>query len=176
MDFELAFPLNIVGIFLAFGLLMRLYIWPALRSLPPDRTLTILMLPHTFRFVGLSFLFYGVVAPELPSKAALPAAWGDVGAAILALIAIAAVSRRWPLATLSVWLFNLWGSIDLLFAYYNGIVLHINPGWFGAAYYIPTMIVPPLLVTHGVMFWVLIRSRSMEKVSLRMNKSESAHE
>src|SRR5512132_2197514 len=60
MDFELAFPLNIVGIFLAFGLLMRLYIWPGLRTLPQDRTLKILMLPHTFRFVGLSFLFSGV--------------------------------------------------------------------------------------------------------------------
>ena len=77
MDFELAFPLNIVGIFLAFGLLMRLYIWPGLRTLPQDRTLKILMLPHTFRFVGLSFLFYGVVSPEFPSKAAVPAAWGD---------------------------------------------------------------------------------------------------
>jgi hypothetical protein len=168
MDFDLAFLLNIVGIFLAFGLLVRLYIWPGLRPLPQDRTLKILMLPHTFRFVGLSFLFYGVVSPELPSKAAVPAAWGDFAAAILALIAIAAVSRSWPLATLSVWLFNLWGSIDLLYAYYNGIVLHIKPGSFGAAYYIPTAIVPPLLVTHGLMFWVLIRSRSMESVSLRM--------
>ena len=169
MDFELAFPLNIVGIFLAFGLLMRLYIWPGLRTLPQDRTLKILMLPHTFRFVGLSFLFYGVVSPEFPSKAAVPAAWGDFGAAILALIAITAVSRRWPLATFSVWLFNLWGSIDLLYAYYNGIVLHIPPGSFGAAYYIPTAIVPPLLVTHGLLFWVLLRSSSMERVSLHMN-------
>jgi hypothetical protein len=96
MDFELAFPLNIAGIFLAFGLLMRLYVWPGLRTLPQDRTLKILLLPHTFRFVGLSFLFYGVVSPEFPSKAAVPAAWGDFGAAILALIAITAVSRRCP--------------------------------------------------------------------------------
>ena len=44
MDFELAFPLNIVGIFLAFGLLVRQYIWPWLRTLPQDRTLKILML------------------------------------------------------------------------------------------------------------------------------------
>jgi hypothetical protein len=94
---------------------------------------------------------------------------GDFGAAILALIAITAVSRRWPLATFSVWLFNLWGSIDLLYAYYNGIVLHIQPGSFGAAYYIPTAIVPPLLVTHGLLFWALLRSSSMARASLHMN-------
>jgi hypothetical protein len=107
MDFDLAFLLNIVGIFLAFGLVMRLYIWPGLRPLPQDRTLKILMLPHTFRFVGLSFLFYGVVSPELPSKAAVPAAWGDFAAAILALIAMprspgAGPSPRFPSGSLTL--------------------------------------------------------------------------
>ena len=29
------------------------------------------------------------------------------------------------------------------YAYYNGIVLEIEPGLSGAAFYIPTMIVPP---------------------------------
>jgi hypothetical protein len=163
MDLELVFPINIVGIFLAFGVLTRLYIWPHLRALPEDRILKILILPHMFRFVGLSFLLHGVVSPELPSKLAIPAAWGDFVAAILAFIALAAVSRRWSAAIVLVWVLNVWGSIDLLYAYYNGIVLRLDAGLLGAAYYIPTLVVPPLLVTHALMFRVLTRSASMTR-------------
>jgi hypothetical protein len=115
------------------------------------------MLPHLFRFVGLSFLIPGVVSPQLDSRFTVPAAWGDFGAAIFAFIAIAAISKHWSLAILLVWLFNLWGTIDLLYAYYNGIALQLDPGLFGAAYYIPTAIVPLLLVAHGLIFWLLVR-------------------
>jgi hypothetical protein len=159
MESEAVFVLNIVGMFLAFGLLTWLYIWPRLRMLPRERALIILMVPHTFRFVGLSFLIPGVVSPTLKSKIAYPAAWGDFGAAILAFIAIAAISRRWSFSRLLVWLFSLWGSIDLVYAYINGIRLRLDPGSLGAAYYIPTAIVPPLLIAHGMIFLLLIRSR-----------------
>jgi len=161
MGSEAVFVLNIVGIFLAFGLLARLYIWPRLRILPKERALIILMVPHTFRFVGLTFLIPGVVSPTLTAKIASPAAWGDFGAAILAFIAIAGISRRWSFSTLLVWLFSLWGSVDLVYAYLNGIRLRLDPGSLGAAYYIPTAIVPPLLITHGMIFWLLIRSGKM---------------
>jgi hypothetical protein len=56
-----------------------------------------------------------------------------------------------------------WGTIDLLYAYYNGIVLEIDPRLFGAAFYIPTMIVPPLLVIHALIFLILLRA---EKASV----------
>jgi hypothetical protein len=57
----------------------------------------------------------------------------------------------------------VWGTIDLLYAYYNGIMLELEPGLFGAAFYIPTMIVPPLLVTHALIFLILLRT---EKTSV----------
>jgi hypothetical protein len=46
---------------------------------------------HGFRFVGLAFLVKGVVAPELPAAFAMPAAYGDLIAAVLALFALAAL-------------------------------------------------------------------------------------
>jgi hypothetical protein len=55
------------------------------------------------------------------------------------------------------WLFNLWGTVDLLNAYILGIALDTEPGLFGAAYFIPAVIVPPLLVGHGLIFAVLLR-------------------
>ena len=159
MLFQLTvFILSVVGTFVAFSVLTRLYIWPAVRKLPTYEALKILTLPHAFRFIGLSFLFPGVVSPELPSTVSIAAAWGDVGAAILALLSIAALTWGWSFGIPLVWIFNLWGTIDLLYAYYNGIVLEIEPGLFGAAFYIPTMIVPALLVIHALIFLILLRT------------------
>lgn len=171
VELNILFFLNVVGIFLAFSVLAGLYIWPALRKLPSDEALKILALPHAFRFMGLSFLVAGVVSPELTSVFSIPAAWGDFGAAVLALLSIAALTWRWSFAIPLVWLFNAWGSIDLLYAYYQGITLDIDPGEFGAAFYIPTMIVPPLLVTHALVFSLLV-----QRVQGRLGASETGVE
>jgi hypothetical protein len=74
--------------------------------------------PHSFRFVGLAFLVKGVVAPELPAAFAVPAAYGDLIAAVLALLALAALRSRFGIPL--VWIFNLWGSADLFYAFYQG--------------------------------------------------------
>jgi hypothetical protein len=69
--------------------------------------------------------------------------------------------RRASWAPLLVWVFNVWGAGDLLYAIYLGNVqAKIDPGALGAAFYIPTAIVPPLLVTHALIFWVLVRKRA----------------
>ena len=49
-----------------------------------------------------------------------------------------------------MWIFNLWGTIDFLYAYYNGIVLEIEPGLPGAAFYIPTMIASQALTEDPI--------------------------
>jgi len=56
-----------------------------------------------------------------------------------------------------VWFFNVWGSIDLLNAFYQGSPGGLLPGQLGAAYFIPTAIVPFALITHGLIFWLLLR-------------------
>src|SRR5262249_2059271 len=48
-----------------------------------------------------------------------PAAYGDLAAAILAMIAVLGLSVRAPWAMLAVWIFNIEGTADLLFAYYQ---------------------------------------------------------
>jgi hypothetical protein len=171
--FDPVFLLSLVGIFVAFGVLTALYVWPWLRALPRDAALKILLLPHAFRFVGLSFLMPGVVAPSLPSAFSIPAAWGDVGAAILALLSIAALTQRWSFANPLVWFFNVWGSVDLLYAYYQGVTLGLDPGTLGAAYYIPTVFVPALLVTHGLVFWLLVNPATLDRRSNRKAASRN---
>ena len=158
MTIEALFGLSILMSFLACGIVTRLYIWPRLRVIAREDALLPLVVPHMFRFVGLSFLVPGVVSPTLPSAFAVPAAYGDLVAAILAVIATLALSARTSWAIAIVWVFYMWGTADLLYAIYDGeIGVRIGPGSLGAAFYIPTVIVPPLLVTHGLIFWLLLR-------------------
>jgi hypothetical protein len=155
------FGLGVLMSFVAFGIVTRTYIWPRLRMARREEALIALTVPHTFRFIGLSFLIPGVVSPSLPSGFSFPAAYGDLFAAILAVLAIWSLSGRAWFATSMVWVFNVWGAVDLLVAFYQGLLgVRIEPGWLSAAYFIPTVVVPPLLVTHGLMFWLLLRKPS----------------
>jgi len=101
-----------------------------------------------------------MVKSPLPDAFALPVAYGDLVASVLAfltLLAIRSRSRAWiPLA----WLTNVEGAADLLHAYYRGIRLQPD---VGAAYYIPAFLVPALLVTHAMMFKMLVTRRSMPR-------------
>jgi hypothetical protein len=160
VDIQAFFGHSVLMSFVAFGLVTQLHIWPHLRIRERDDALLPLVAPHTYRFIGLSFLAPGVVSPLLPPAIAVPAAYGDLVAAILAVAASIALSRRASLAILLVWLFNVWGAADLLFAFYQGqFAVGLDARMFGAAFFIPTAIVPALLVTHGLIFWLLVRRR-----------------
>ena len=136
----------------------RFYAWPWLRRVDRDEALAVLVAPHLFfRFIGLSFLIPGVVAESLPRAFAAPAAYGDLVAGILAIGAAIALAKRASWATAAVWVFNIWGAADLLFAIYQGPHVQLDPGTLGAAFFIPTAIVPPLLVTHALIFQQLLR-------------------
>ena len=161
MSVPALFGLSVLMNFVAFGLLTALYIWPRVRTLRREDALTALLVPHTFRFVGLSFLVPGVVAASLPSAFAAPAAYGDLIAALLAMAAIFALVKRVTWAIPLVWLFNVWGAGDLLNAFYQAqIRVGISPELLGAAFYIPTLVVPPLLVIHGLIFRLLVQTKT----------------
>jgi len=158
MSIPALFGLSFLLSFVAFGLVMRFFIWPWLqRRARPDALLP-LVVPHTFRFIGLSFLVPGVVSPSLPAAFAVPAAYGDLVATLLAVAASLALRKRAAWAIPLVWVFNTWGAADFLFAIYQGAVSTVfDPRMLGAAFYIPTVVVPPALITHGVIFWLLVR-------------------
>jgi hypothetical protein len=150
------FGISIAFSFIAWGVVLARYLWPELRRPPRADAMRPLILLHSFRFVGLSFLVPGVVSPDLPSAWALPAACGDLIAAVLALLALAALRNK--LGMPLVWVFNLWGSADLLYAFYKGNQVGLQPGQLGAAYFIVTVLVPLLLITHGLLFWLLLKA------------------
>jgi hypothetical protein len=148
------YGLGIVFGFIAWGIVTAQYIWPELSQRSRADAIRPLLIAHSFRFIGLAFLVPGVVSPELPDAFARPAAYGDLIAAILAMLALAALKTR--LGVLLVWAFNLWGTIDLLYAFYVGNQVGLKPGQLGAAYFIVTVLVPLLFITHGLVFRLLL--------------------
>jgi hypothetical protein len=164
MPLRALFGISVILSFISWGIIARRYIWPALRRVPRAEAMRRLLLLHTFRFVGLAFVIPGVVSPDLPAAFARPAAYGDLSSAILALLAIATLGRT--LGIILAWAFNIFGAADLLYAFYEGNRVHLDsaPGLQGAAYFIPTVLVPLLLITHTLVFLLLLKPREVEVV------------
>ena len=154
MSVRAIFGLQVVLSLVVYSLIARWYVVPRLAALPRRDALTPLLLLHAFRYLGMVFLVPTVVGPALPAAFAVPAAYGDLLAALLALLAIAALRQAWPLAIPLVWLFNVEGTLDLVNAFYQGLRNNVQ---LGAAYYIPTVAVPALFVIHAMIFAMLIR-------------------
>jgi hypothetical protein len=152
---QLCFFVSIAFSFIAWGIVAARFIWPKLQVRTRAEALKPLLMLHSFRFVGLSFLVPGVVSPELSSGFAHSASYGDLIAATLALLSLASLSRR--AGFVIAWIFNLWGTADILNAFYQANGAGLVPGQLGAAYFLPTLIVPLLLITHGLAFRILLQ-------------------
>jgi hypothetical protein len=148
---------NLVFSTLVFWIAARIYLIPRLPQLQARSVLVPILLLHGLRHLGLMFLSPGATYAGIPAQFAVPAAFGDLIAALLALAAIPGVlrsRRRWL-----VWVFNIEGSVDLLAAITLATVYDAEHQ-MGPAYWIPSFWVPALLVTHYLVF-VVLRRRGM---------------
>ncbi len=167
---NLPFILSVAGAFLTSSVIAYIYVWPAVGALPRPEALRLLAAFHAFRFVGMNFLVTGFVSPELSADFASKVGWGDLVAATLALFSMAALSWRWSIAIPAIWLFNVWGTLDLLNAYYLGVTRLRDPGLMGAAIYVPALYVPLLLVSHVLIFLLLLRGKSIAAKSMGLER------
>ena len=157
MNAQQIFGLQFVLSLVLYTLLARWYVAPRLAPLPMASALTPLLFLHASRYLGMVFLVPSVTGGPLPPEFAVAAAYGDLLAALLALGAIAALRAGWTIAIPLVWVFNLVGALDLINALFQGLRHNVQ---LGAAYYIPTVAVPALLVTHAMIFAMLLTRRS----------------
>src|SRR5262245_29492271 len=106
--------LNLVASTAVFYVAARVYLLPRLGQLRVRDVLVPILLLHSLRHLGLMFLTRGAIYLGLPTQFAWPAALGDFITAILAFVAIGPVLRDWPVARPLVWVFNIFGTLDLL--------------------------------------------------------------
>jgi len=156
-------PSTIFGIQLVLGympwlLVLGAYVLPRLRSMDHVRRQRAIATLHSFRFFGLVFLLPGVVGSGLPAGFATSAAYGDFATGMLAMLALLTVRVR-PLFWLFVVAFNIVGAADLLINYYHGAQFGLpqQAGQLAAAYWIPILYVPALMITHVLAFYLLVR-------------------
>jgi len=157
MSAALIFQSHLILGYVASLLLFGAYVLPWLKAMDRAEAQRAIATLHSFRFFGLVFILPGVVGPNLPAGFATVAAYGDFATGLLALLALLTVRIR-PLFWLFVAGFNLVGIADILLDYYHAtrIGLPEMAGQLGAAYAIPILYVPMLMITHIVaLYWLM---------------------
>jgi hypothetical protein len=158
MSPETLFRIHLVLGYVAWLLCFGTYIRPRLRAMGPVEIQRAIATLHSFRFFGLVFILPGVVGANLPNGFATFAAYGDFATGVLAILALLTVRIRslfWPFVVA----FNLVGIVDIIVDYYNATQggLPALAGELGAAYAIPILYVPVLVITHVIAFYWLLR-------------------
>ncbi|HEX2568855.1 MAG TPA: hypothetical protein VH877_04790 [Polyangia bacterium] len=141
----------------SFALIAWWYVVPALRGRNFAEAITPILLLHSFRHFGLLYLTTTAIPSPPPAGFTAPTAYGDVLTALLAFAALAAVRRVPRLAVPAVWVFNVVGFVDLGIATVNASRFDLVSYSIGVAYMLPIFVVPALIVTHGLAFWLLLR-------------------
>lgn len=163
--------------YLVWALCIATYVWPRLQVMDQVQAHRAIATFNSFRFFGLVALLPGFVGPNLPQAFARPAAYGDLAAALLAILALLTVRVRflfWPL----VWIFNLVGLADLVYVTARAVSVNLPSvaGQLGAAYAIPMLYVPALVWTHLLAFRLLLRSEHARARSADARMSLAATE
>ncbi len=164
------FLIHLVLGYVAWLLCFSAYLWPRLKSMPRLEAQRAIATLHSFRFFGLVFILPGIVGPNLPAGFAVFAAYADFATGVLALLALFAIRVR-PLFWSLVVAFNLVGAADIVVDYYHAIHagLPAMPGQLGAAYAIPILYVPLLMITHVAAFYLLVRRQPSAAPALARN-------
>jgi hypothetical protein len=151
------FQIQLVFGYVAWLLFFGAYVIPKLRSMDWIHAQRAIATLHSFRFFGLVFILPGVVG-TLPGSFTRFSAYGDLVTAVLAMLALLTV-RMPSVFRVFVIAFNVAGAADILIDYYHAIVggLPFVAGQLGAAYAIPVLYVPLLMITHGVAIYLLLR-------------------
>src|SRR6266498_5682466 len=155
MSTEPLFQTHLILGYVAWLLCFGAYILPWLKSMDRVEAHRAIATLHSFRFFGLVFIVPGVIGPNLPAGFATFAAYWDLATGILALLALLAVRIK-PLFWLFVVAFNVVGTLDLVIDYYHAtkVGLPALAGQLGAAYVIPVIYVPLLMITHVTAFYL----------------------
>jgi hypothetical protein len=154
MEAAILFAVSVLMSLIVWNKISKKYLWHRIKDQELRKAVQPILILHSFRFAGLSFLIPGVASAGLNPAWALPAAFGDFTAAILAFTTLLLINSR--SFRLFLWIFNILGLVDLLLAFVDGPRYSILP-FLGADYFIVILYVPILLLTHMMVFKLLYK-------------------
>ena len=163
--FGIQFTLSLV----AFTFIAFWYVVPRLSGLPRETALMPLLWIHAFRIVGGTILAPGAVDSKVPIDFRVMIGYGDLATAVLALLALIALRKRFPGAIALVWLCISVGTLDTV----NAIIQSVRDSVFtyalGVNWVVVAIYVPALLVSSLLIFLQLLRpnrsTRKEEKIA-----------
>ncbi len=165
MDSFQIFGMQMTLSLIVFALLAKWYVAPKLASWPLYDALIFLTFPHALRHLGVTVLAPAAVDPNFPREWSVPLAYGDLAAQILALLSVIALHARSPVAMPLVWTFNIVGLLDFAFVIGQGMRLDVTRYHFDGFWYVPTFWVPVLIVSHVLIFGLLLKRPSAKKAA-----------
>ena len=146
--FSIQFTLALI----AYALIAAWYLAPRLSELPREAALVPLLWVHVFRIVGGTILAPGAVGAGVPAAFQIMIGLGDLGTAVLAIVALVALRARLSIAIALVWLMLVVGMLDTVNAIIESIRYNVFAYALGVNWVIVTLYVPSLLVSSWLIF------------------------
>lgn len=153
MDTLTIFLIQFIMSLLVYTFIAKWHVGPWLDKKPLYTALSLLILPHALRHLGLTFMIPNVGGEGLPAVFAVSAGYGDFLSAVLAIISLVALRKHWRITLPLIWVFNIVGTADL----FNALRQADAVPYFRAAWFIPTFFVPMLLISHFMVFSRLLK-------------------
>lgn len=134
------------------------FVVPRLAALPRERAIAVVVAPQMFRVLGVGLLVPNL-APGLPTEFALPTAIGDATTALLAWATLLALHAGSPHARRLAWACTIVGAGDLAIALPHAARIEAAR-YLAAQWFVPTVAVPLMIVSHVMTARVLLTRRS----------------
>ncbi|HEX6465210.1 MAG TPA: hypothetical protein VFZ98_12185 [Vicinamibacterales bacterium] len=144
-----------------FGLVAKWYITPVLNARPTTAALVPLFLVHGLRYLPSSAFAPGQIDDRVPMKAMATIVYGDLGSAVLAIVAAVFLYYRWRHAIAVAWIVNIVTSLDWIIAGYVAASAELVTYPIGGNWYIINYYVPVIGVIHVMIFRRLLRGPSI---------------
>lgn len=153
------FSLQIFLSLVVYFLIMKWYIGPRLSNLRLFQALVVLLFIHSFRHIGLTILIPSIADSDIPNSFITFYAFGEYFVAAFAVACLIGLTVQFRGSIVLVWLFNIAGTLLVIYSWIQFYSMDITQYRLGTFWYIPTFFMPALLVSHYVIFMLLIKRK-----------------
>ncbi len=158
LNVKFYFAFQFIWFLIAWSVIAVFFIEPKLKVKDIYYRLSFWTAFHLFRVLGVGLLVRNL-SPGMPKDFALLTAVGDTLTAFLALGSLIALKKRWRYCIPLVWIFNIFGFLDLIYALFSAVSVNASE-YLQAQWFVPALIVPLMIVAHIAIFKNLIFQRN----------------
>lgn len=153
------FSLQILLSLVVYLLIMKWYVGPRLSNLRLSQALVIMLFIHSFRHIGLTILIPSIVDTDIQNSFIYNYAYGEYFIAAFAVACLIGLTVQFRGSIYLVWIFNIMGTVLVIYAWIQFYIIDITQYKLGTFWFIPTFFMPALLVSHYVIFLMLIKRK-----------------